>query len=135
MSAGKSAQKRSYKLSGGTDMEKIRENPHWTFNHTMITPEDVSLIASLIPNTVTTLSLYNCGITIISPLKDSMPNVQTLDLGKNKIEDISPLHDSMPNVQELDLGWNQIVGKEEFKSHWKLLGKKESRLYMEPFGL
>ena len=84
--------------------------------------------------TVTEVQLESCNLTT-EHLKRFVEagglhenNVQKLFLYDNKIEDISPLHDSMPNVQTLILGENKIEGKDEFKSHWKSLGKDESEL-------
>ena len=110
MPAGKSAQKRCYKLSDGTDMEEYRENPVWDFSYKYLPKNDIVLIASLMQNiNVTTLNLSRCGITDISALKDSMPNITIMDLEYNQIQDISVLKDNMPNVTRLNLSWNKIV--------------------------
>ena len=110
MAPGKSAQKRQYKLSDGTDLEEYRDKTIWSFGNKGLRHEDVILIASLVPK-VNVLALYLGGnkIVDISPLRDSIPNVQTLSLHHNQIVDISPLRNSMPNMQELSLHHNQIV--------------------------
>ena len=100
--------------------------------------QDISALKNSIPK-VTLLDLYGNKIQDISALKNSMPKVTYLHLQVNQIEDISALKDSMPNVTKLWLHNNNIapVSKEEFKAHWKSLGKDEDNLcihsiYTEP---
>ena len=113
MSAGKSAQKHTYTLSDGTDLEEYRENHMWDFSKDYrskkrLTPEDVSLIASCMPKTLCRcLHLVHCGITDIGALKNMMNDGMNLDLRGNKIADISALKGS--NFHQLDLIGNEIV--------------------------
>ena len=100
--------------------------------------EDISALKNSIPN-VTHLVLYDNQIQDIRALKNSMPNVTYLHLQVNQIEDISALKNSTPNVTKLWLHNNNIApaNKDEFKAHWKSLGKDEDNLcihsiYTEP---
>ena len=113
MSAGKSAQKYTYTLSDGTDLEEYRENHMWDFSKDYrskkrLTPEDVTLIASCMPKTLCRcLHLVHCGITDIGALKNMMNDGMNLDLRGNKIADISALKGS--NIRMLSLAGNQIA--------------------------